>query len=388
MKSYSTPLELFTKTANGSIYSWKIETIGNTIKTEYGLFDGKKTSFSKTISGKNIGKSNETTPKEQAFFESNSIIRKKLDQGYTTILSDLQNDFCEYYKPMLAMDFNKAQTYFMDHDENDFIVQPKLDGIRCVAVKDDDSVVLFTRNGKIINGMEHITNVLDSMMNSGDILDGELYEHGSSFSQIYSRIKSPNKSDRQRIKYHIFDAPRIGHLNESSIWAHRYHCVSDRYRRLIGYSNEVSLVEFRKLRFDNNTDLTKMNLEKVHQYFVDLGYEGCIIRNQFGRYEKGKRSNTILKYKAFNDAEFLIIDVEPYEGNPELGVFVCRVSPTSMDTFKVVLKSYDSTKKYILENKDLVIGRHLKVKFFGYTDYGIPRFPIGLGLRIEEDPKV
>jgi DNA ligase-1 len=387
MISYSTPLELFTKTVNGGIYSWKIETIGNTIKTEYGLVDGKKTSFSKTIAGKNIGKSNETTPERQAFLESNSIIQKKLDQGYTTDPSDLQNDFCEYYKPMLAMDFTKAQKYFMDHDESYFIVQPKLDGIRCVAVKNDDAVVLFTRNGKVINGMEHITDVLNDMMNNGEIFDGELYEHGSSFSEIYSNIKSPSEVDRQRIQYHIFDAPRIDPLDESYCWARRFLCVSNRYHQMIG-QNQVSLVEYRGLRSENNTDSTKINLEKVHQYFVDLGYEGCIIRNQYGVYEKGKRSNTILKYKAFNDAEFLVVDVEPFEGNPDLGVFVCRVSPDSIDTFRVVLKSSETVKKYVLENKELVIGRKLKVKFFGYTDYGIPRFPVGLGLRLEEDCSV
>lgn len=382
---YETPLELFTKTANGNIYSWKIIVSGNVITTEYGLQNGKKTKFSKTVSGKNIGKKNETSPEKQAFYEANSIIEKKLEQGYTENISNLQNDFCEYYKPMLAMDFKKAQKYFSNQDKNNFVVQPKLDGIRCVAVKEDGSVVLFTRNGKTIHGMEHITNVLDFIMNNGEIFDGELYQHGSSFSEIYSNIKSPFQSVRQEIQYHIFDAPKISHLDESSKWIERYYCVSDRYRRMIGHNNQVLLVEFRNLIFESNTDSINTTLKKVHEYFVDLGYEGCIIRNKFSPYEKGKRSNTILKYKAFDDAEFQIIDVEPFEGNPDLGIFVCRVSPNSIDTFRVVLKSTVQIKKYILANKDLIIGKNLKVKFFGYTDYGIPRFPIGLGLRLEED---
>jgi hypothetical protein len=37
------------------------------------------------------------------------------------------------------------------------------------------------------------------------------------------------------------------------------------------------------------------------------------------------------------------------------------------------------------ENADSNIGNMLKVKYFELTDDGIPRFPVGLGVRLTED---
>ena len=37
------------------------------------------------------------------------------------------------------------------------------------------------------------------------------------------------------------------------------------------------------------------------------------------------------------------------------------------------------------KNADKYIGEHLKVKFFELTDDNIPRFPVGLGIRLTED---
>ena len=37
------------------------------------------------------------------------------------------------------------------------------------------------------------------------------------------------------------------------------------------------------------------------------------------------------------------------------------------------------------QEADEHVGKMLKVKFFELTDDGIPRFPVGLGVRLEED---
>ena len=42
-------------------------------------------------------------------------------------------------------------------------------------------------------------------------------------------------------------------------------------------------------------------------------------------------------------------------------------------------------RKATYDTADKHIGEHLKVKFFELTDDGIPRFPVGIGIRLTED---
>ena len=55
------------------------------------------------------------------------------------------------------------------------------------------------------------------------------------------------------------------------------------------------------------------------------------------------------------------------------------------DEFKVVPQGTMEERKATYNNADEGIGRLLKVKFFELTDDDIPRFPVGIGIRLTED---
>ena len=99
--------------------------------------------------------------------------------------------------PMLANTYDAAIHYNLP----DIVaVQPKLDGIRCIAsVKG-----LHSRSNMLITSAPHIK--LACNLSPETYLDGELYIEGASFDEHLEIInrKTPHKRWRE-IKYNVFD---------------------------------------------------------------------------------------------------------------------------------------------------------------------------------------
>lgn len=77
-------IELFKTDTKDKLRVLKIYTEGAELIQESGLVDGAKVSHRKTCVGKNIGRSNETTPEAQAISEMNSKATDKRTEGYFT----------------------------------------------------------------------------------------------------------------------------------------------------------------------------------------------------------------------------------------------------------------------------------------------------------------
>ncbi len=76
-------ITLYQLNRSGKFKILKIWTEDNKIMREHGLENGKmQIPAPREVKGKNIGKSNETSPSEQALKEANAIIVKKLEEGY------------------------------------------------------------------------------------------------------------------------------------------------------------------------------------------------------------------------------------------------------------------------------------------------------------------
>jgi len=104
---------LFGRTSKGEIKQWDVLVFENeyqvpVVRTVHGLKDGKKqVNDKKVIKGKNIGKSNETTPFEQAVFNADSKWRKQIDNGYTEDVPD-ENSYVAI-RPQRADPFSKRK---------------------------------------------------------------------------------------------------------------------------------------------------------------------------------------------------------------------------------------------------------------------------------------
>ena len=94
---------LYHTSKTGAIVQWNIWTEGAVIVREYGQMGGKMQVARTTATGKNIGRSNETAPDEQAILEAQAKWTKQTDKGYVERIEDVHK--ITLYTPMLAQKF-------------------------------------------------------------------------------------------------------------------------------------------------------------------------------------------------------------------------------------------------------------------------------------------
>jgi len=152
---------LYKRTSTGAIQEWTIGVDGCTIITVHGQTDGKKQRTEDVIKeGKNVGKSNETSPAEQALAEATSKWEGKIKKGYVEDImraSVGEKDIAGGYDCMLAHKF-------ADHGHKikyPAYTQPKLNGHRCLAIVKDGVATLWSRTRKPITSSPHIIKELE-----------------------------------------------------------------------------------------------------------------------------------------------------------------------------------------------------------------------------------
>lgn len=349
---------IYKKDSSGKIRYLEIRNEGGCVVQESGVVgtDNPVVNVS-TCEAKNIGKSNATTPEEQALLESIAKITEKMRLGYfDTIEEAQQKGGKDFLLPMLAKDFKKEKGKI----KFPCFVQPKLDGMRALGSAEN----LISRTGKVIDTLSHI----DLSDLEDVILDGELYAHGISFQENMKLIKKYRPGATEQVKYHVYD------IVMDAPFSTRTAILLNTVLEI--YSEKLEIVPSYKV-FDFG------DIDRFHQQFIAAGYEGTIIRHSDEGYQVNKRSSQLLKYKDFLDEVYEIVDVVPSESRPEQGVIVCLCKKTNQ-TFNTGMKFSHEQRENILRNKGEYIGEMAEIRFFEYTDGGLPRFPICYGFRLDK----
>ena len=362
---------LYKKTSTGALQQWDIAVDGNVIITEWGQIGGTIQRTQDTIKeGKNIGRSNETTPEQQAQNEAKAQWEKKLKKDYVLTIKEAEDGgssdlVAGGLLPMLAHRYDK----YAEKITFPAYAQPKLDGHRCIAIVDElGKATLWSRTRKPIVSMPHIVAALEKVDMGQIVYDGELYnvDYRDKFEQLTSLIRPEYAKDGcEVVQYHIYDiAATAGPFSERT---NRLGLI------LAGAEDPLMRVETIEVADEDE-------LMAAFDRWVSEGYEGAIVRNKAGAY-MNKRSYDLQKVKSMLDDEFKIIGVT--EGRGKLaghGIFVCATKEGS--TFEVKMKGKLETLKDYWENQKDYVGRMLTVQYFGMTNAaGVPRFPVGLRFR-------
>jgi len=362
---------LYKRSTVGKLLQWEVHVEGDSFYCVHGQVGGQLVTDAPTkCEAKNVGRSNETTPEEQAELEAKAKYQKKIDiGGYVANRADADR---KNFSVTLAHKFLDHRSKLPDV----VMVSPKLDGIRCYITKDG----AFSRNGKRFVSTKFIEEDLkDFFKEEPDaILDGELYNHNyrddfPNLVRLIKREKNFTEAQWEQIKkdlqYHVFDcyfgdAPnclfrnRIG-LVDLLIADHTF---SDRIRVVI------------------NRQIPKADFMVAYEDYMKDGYEGIMIRDPNSFYEM-KRSYKLLKYKEFNDAEYEIVDVLEGLGNRAgmAGKIVVKLRDGS--TCESGLRGNDSLFTKMLTEKKNYIGKKATVRYQGFTPDGKLRFPVCVGIR-------
>lgn len=380
MTNTTTFAPLYSQNSNGTTQTWTISVTGNVIHKVYGKLGGKMQETEETIaSGKNIGRKNETTAEEQTVFEAQSMWEKKLKKGYCKTLESANAGETDSQYVAGGMDPMLAHKYAEQAKKINFpaYCQPKLDGIRCIAMLADGVCKLWTRSRKPITGVPHINRAIEKAFPSRNmILDGELYNHAfkTNFEIIVSFVRQVTpKVGHEVVQYHCYDIVADS-LSGTKIGSY----FAERSKVLAGI---VALVG-EPLIYVNTREVK--DAEELTQYFSDdraLGYEGTMVRNASSIYET-KRSYNLQKIKSFDDAEFEIINVRAGRGRmAECAIFVCKT--TKGGQFDCKMEGSLETLKPILKNPKEYIGKMLTVRYQGMTNSNppLPRFCVGQVVR-------
>lgn len=388
MKTFPT---LYKKTSTGAIQYWDIGVDSNAptnttfdisdldkygwfIVTQYGQVGTDFPQVTKDLisKGKNPGKKNETTAYQQAKKEAQAKWEKQKKKGYVETKEAAQNEELDELieggiVPMLAHKYSE-QGHKLKYP---VYTQPKLDGIRCVAIVKDGACTLWSRTRKPITSMPHIIQELEAVFENLDIiLDGELYNHEmkSDFEKIVSLVRQEDPGEGyEMVQYHIYDT-----ANEEA-YVHRLGLLQN-WLTDLDESSSLRLV-------DTEVVLNEDEVMDFFDKFRSQGYEGAMMRNRESKYVN-KRSYDLLKVKEFNDGEFEIIGIEEGRGklSGHVGSFVCK-----MDNGKQFLaKAKGATERLrdYFNTHSLWKGRRLTVQYQGLTGKeGVPRFPVGIAIR-------
>jgi DNA ligase-1 len=349
---------IYKRTSSGKTQTWFAEVDGDRYRTTAGYLDGKKTTTEWTVAlPKNEGKANETTGDTQAIAEVEAEYEKKLKKDYHETLDAI--DEVRHFKPMLATKWADRKDKIKD---TKVCIQPKLDGFRCIVKADG----MWTRTGEPIYGAPHIFESLKPFFDEDPtmVLDGELYNHDlkDDFNTLSSIIRKQNptpeelETSKKIMQYWVYDLP-----SSKYGFARRYSSL----QRFSIFNDSIKKV------FTEYIDIKQVDI--ISQDYIDLGYEGSMVRLKDSLYEN-KRSTGLIKWKEFEDDEFLIDDIQEGVGNKS--GMAARVVLTLSDGRKFgtgVLGNEDYCKE-LLARKGEWIGKLGTVKHQGYTPDGIPRF--------------
>lgn len=370
---------LYKRTSTGALQMWRMELVDHRYRTHSGQVDGAITTSAWTeCKGKNIGRSNETTPAQQAALEVEAKYTLQRKKGYRDTPDAARNS--KRFQCMLATKFDerkdkiigangKVLQYDPNRDHNPGVwVQPKLDGLRCIANKDG----LWSRQGNRIVSAPHIEEIFVPIFKKRPelILDGELYNHDlkEDFNKIVSLVKKlkPTPEDlaesAELIQYWVYDG--LVENRDERFYIRFHEDIAVMLDEL--HHPSIAPVPMNYCNFMDQIDAC------YEDWLLD-GYEGMMIRLDLP-YEQ-KRSSTLMKRKEFQDAEFVLLSVEEGVGNAAGMAKIAHMRLSDDKTFKADIVGDRGQLRAMLAKAPSVKGKKTTIVFQNYTPDGVPRFP-------------
>ena len=350
---------LYKTNKTGNIQQWSIEVIGPTFTCTYGQVGGKLQSQQTICKSVNVGKSNETTPEQQARLEADALIAKKIKSGYSYDKSG----------PVTVQLPMKVKSYQDQLHNVKFpcISTEKLNGVNAMFKRTSDSLTIYSRGGEVYPAIPHLEQHLHDIMDelSHNELNAELYIHGEHLQDIQSAVKKPN-SLSPKLTFNIFDI-----ADSDEIYEHRRIKLMTIYNTL----ESIDHVSLKYIGFLTGVEChSHEQIELHYNQCMDNNLEGTVIKNLSALYQHNVRSSDMFKYKKAQSAEFLIISYELDKNG--LPVFILESTGGEFKAKPIGTKEYWSQQIPFT-----YIGHYATVEYETFSKAGIPLKPIFIATR-------
>lgn len=374
---------LYKRNAQGKPIFWEItDSANNKVIVRYGLVG---TVGHVELLDKKLIKANEIQ----------SRIKAKRKEGYKE-LSELHDNAPEDLDPVALMNYLNSYLPKYNTTNSGFILpmlcktlkdnkpftkgnyfgQWKINGLRCIIGAIKISADIFnpihltytSREGISWNlpWMDEIIlpslskQLIEMMIEEGVCLDGELYIPAYTINEINSFVKNPTLSQHKQLQFWCYDicidnmsAIERSILRKQNIKRHVYSFGNAQEH----FNCKDQFVLLPDLRVSNYDDAVRLR-----DSFINLGFEGLVIRNYNAEYQYGKRNQAMMKFKKIHDGKFVIVDIIPEGVRTNLPKFVLR-NDVNDALFEVTLNKPQVEQENILKYKEQYIKRLMFVEY-------------------------
>lgn len=247
------------------------------------------------------------------------------------------------------------------------LVEPKLDGVRCLTVVDHESktVTQYTRNGKVLENFTHITKALEPYIDNfgrSYVLDGEVISH--SFQDLMKQVHRKDNVEAGDAKLMLFDIIPLTEFKQgiSTLGQRRRSAFLKEWKGIFDDTGCIDIVAQKEFDLDVFTD--EIEFRDYNKLMVEAGYEGIMIKDPNAKYEC-KRSTSWLKQKPFIEVSLAVTAYEEGTGRNagRLGALICE----GVDDDKRIVVNCgsgftDEQRTEFWENKDTLVGQVVEVR--------------------------
>ena len=275
--------------------------------------------------------------------------------------------------------------------KREFAISTKIDGCRCIAIKEKGVVRLVSRQGKLWLGCREIEKAIQELPFDNFVLDGEItikdfmkYPSKDVY-KMTTKIISTKDEEKKGICLNVFDFMKLEEWNEKTCdfnLRDRYYLLDKLFEE--NKSDNLYLVP--------NIYIGK-DVSKVEELMKGIvrtdDWEGLVIKFTDSKYE-WKRSKNWLKVKAFDEMDLIVKDVEEGTNSNQnrLGALICEIEHPKLGHIEAKVGSGYSEDERIRfwEMKNELIGRTISVQYFEQTENTSThikslRFPVFLELK-------
>ena len=276
-------------------------------------------------------------------------------------------------------------------DDTNYIYELKLDGIRCIAYIDKNSVDLRNkRNDKVLFRYPELSNIYKQLNCDNVILDGEIFILKDSKTDFYEMQRRSLMSDKFKIELASKKLP-----------------VSFSAFDILYKDNEqltdLPLIERKEILQNSIKENDRISItryietegKKLFELTTKNELEGIVAKKRDSKYFFGKRTKDWIKIKNFEDDDFVIcgyiekeanvtsIVIGKYNEQNEL-VYKGHVTLGVSNQALKIIKSQKTLETPLFDTKDNTIWIEPKivcaVKYMQKTESGGMRQPVFKGL--------
>ena len=238
------------------------------------------------------------------------------------------------------------------------LVEYKYDGVRVIAIVQNDTATLYSRNGKILANFPHIEEALSKPEFNNFVFDGEVMS--DDFQSLMKQVHRKEGAQTQDAYLALFDVLTLADFNKGETVDNA--TVRRELLTTLQFDDCIKVVDATLIDFD--TDEGKAVFDEMNAEALEKGYEGLMIKPTHEVY-KCKRSHAWLKVKPFIEVTLKVIALEEGTGKNEgmLGALVVEGEDDGK-FFHVNVGSglTDDMRKDVWAAQDSVVGQLVEIR--------------------------